>query len=49
VLAMPETKTRLDGIGADITPMTQARFAEFHNAEYQRYGELIHKKNIKLD
>ncbi len=49
VLAMPETKARLDAIGAEITPMTQARFVEFHNAEYQRFGELIRRKNIKLD
>jgi tripartite-type tricarboxylate transporter receptor subunit TctC len=49
ILAMPETRTRLDAIGAEITPMTQARFQEFHNAEYQRYGDLIRKKNIKLD
>jgi tripartite-type tricarboxylate transporter receptor subunit TctC len=49
ILAMPETKARLDGIGADITPMTQAQFLAFHNAEYQRFGALIRKKNIKLD
>jgi tripartite-type tricarboxylate transporter receptor subunit TctC len=49
VLAMPETKVRLDGIGADITPMTQAQFQDFHNAEYKRFGDLIAKKNIKLD
>lgn len=49
VLAMPETKTRLDGIGAEITPLTQAQFLDFHNAEYKRFGDLIRKKNIKLD
>ena len=49
VLAMPETKARLDGIGAEITPMSQAKFLEFHNAEFQRFGEIIRKKNIKLD
>jgi tripartite-type tricarboxylate transporter receptor subunit TctC len=49
VLAMPETKARLDGIGADITPMTQAQFQDFHNAEYKRFGDLVAKKNIKLD
>lgn len=49
VLAMPETRTRLEGIGADVTPMTQAQFQAFHNAEYQRFGELIRKKNIKID
>ncbi len=49
VLAMPETKTRLGSIGADLTPMTQAQFAAFHLSENQRYRELIAKKNIKLD
>ncbi len=49
ILAMPETKTRLDGIGADVTPMSQAQFLSYHNAEYKRFGELIKKKNIKLD
>ena len=49
VLAMPETVARLDGIGAEINPMTQAKFMEFHNAEYKRFGDLIARKNIKLD
>jgi tripartite-type tricarboxylate transporter receptor subunit TctC len=49
VLAMPETVARLEGIGGEITPMAQARFQEFHNAEYKRFGDLIKRKNIKLD
>lgn len=49
VLAMPETVSRLDGIGAAIAPMTQAQFVDFHKAEYQRFGDLIKRKNIKLD
>jgi tripartite-type tricarboxylate transporter receptor subunit TctC len=49
VLAMPETQTRLSAIGADLTPMTQAQFAQFHADENKRYGDLIAKKNIKLD
>jgi tripartite-type tricarboxylate transporter receptor subunit TctC len=49
VLAMPETQTRLQAIGADLTPMTQAQFAQFHTAENRRYAELIARKNIKLD
>ncbi len=49
VIAMPETQTRLSAIGADLTPMTPAQFKAFHDAENQRYGELIRKKNIKLD
>ena len=49
VIAMPETLTRLSAIGADLTPMTPAQFKAFHDAENQRYGDLIRKKNIKLD
>ncbi len=49
VIAMPETQTRLSAIGADLTPMTPAQFKTFHDAENQRYGDLIRKKNIKLD
>ncbi|MDO9218644.1 MAG: tripartite tricarboxylate transporter substrate binding protein [Lacisediminimonas sp.] len=49
VLAIPETQSRLGAIGADLTPMTQAQFTAFHTAENKRYGDLIAKKNIKLD
>jgi tripartite-type tricarboxylate transporter receptor subunit TctC len=49
VMAMPETKTRLEAIGAEITPMTQAQFAAFHAAEYKRFGEIIKKNDIRLD
>lgn len=49
VMAMSETQARLSVIGADLTPMSQAQFQAFHNAENQRYGDLIRKKNIKLD
>ncbi len=48
VLALPETKTRLEAIGAEITPMTQAQFADFHMKEYKRYGDVISKNNIKV-
>jgi tripartite-type tricarboxylate transporter receptor subunit TctC len=49
VLAMPETRTRLEAVGAEITPMTQAQFAQFHAAEYKRFGDIIKKNNIRLD
>ena len=49
VLAMPETKTRLEAVGAEITPMTQAQFAQFQAAEYKRFGDIIKKNNIRLD
>lgn len=49
ILAMSDTRARLEAIGADITPMTQAQFIAFHEAEFKRYGDLIRRKNITLE
>jgi tripartite-type tricarboxylate transporter receptor subunit TctC len=49
VMALPETRARLETIGAEISPMTQAEFMTFHNVENKRYAELITKRGIKLD
>jgi tripartite-type tricarboxylate transporter receptor subunit TctC len=49
LLALPETRARLETIGADITPMTQAQFASFHAAENKRYAELIKRRGIKVE
>ena len=49
VLAMPETKSRLEAVGAELRPMSQPDFGAFHLAEYQRFGEIIRKNDIKLD
>jgi hypothetical protein len=29
--------------------MSQAEFAAFHTAEYQRFGDIIRKNHIKID
>ena len=49
VIALPETKTRLEAVGAELNPISQEEFIAFHNAEFKRYGDIIHKKNIKID
>lgn len=49
VLAMPETRTRLEAVGAEVQPMSQADFIAFQNAEYQRYGDIIRKNHIRID
>lgn len=49
VIAMPETKTRLEAVGAELRPMAQVDFGSFHLAEYKRFGDIIRKNNIKLD
>ena len=49
VLAQPETRKRLDAVGGEVNPMTQAQFLVFHNAENKRYAELIQRRGIKPD
>jgi tripartite-type tricarboxylate transporter receptor subunit TctC len=49
LLLLPDTKARLDAIGAETTPMTQLQFSAFHGAENKRYAEVIQKRGIKLD
>jgi tripartite-type tricarboxylate transporter receptor subunit TctC len=49
LLPHADTRKRLNGIGSDITPMSQADFAAFHAAENKRYAEIIKKRGIKVD
>lgn len=49
ILAMPDTQARLQAIGADISPMSQAQFAQFHQAENQRYAAIIKKNHISVE
>jgi len=49
VLAMPETKARLEPVGAEIRAMSQADFITFHMAEYKRFGDIIRKNNITIE
>ena len=49
VLMMPETKARLEAVGAEITPWSQAQFVAFQASEFKRFGDIIKKNNIKLD
>ena len=49
VLNMPDTKKRLETIGATITPMSQAQFKAFHEAENKRYYDVIKKNNIQVN
>lgn len=49
ILALPETQTRLQAIGADINPMSQEQFAQFHKSENQRYADIIKKNQISVE
>ena len=49
ILAMPDTKTRLEAIGSVAPPISQAEFKAFHDAEYKRYGDIIRKNGIRIE
>ncbi|MCY1542535.1 hypothetical protein D9M68_782860 [compost metagenome] len=49
ILALPDTQARLQAIGADINPMSQEQFAQFHKAENLRYAGIIKKNNISVE
>ena len=49
LMLLPESRARLDTIGAEVMPMTQAQFVAFHEAENRRYAELIRKRGLKAD
>ncbi|NML18281.1 tripartite tricarboxylate transporter substrate binding protein [Azohydromonas sp. G-1-1-14] len=49
IVQMPDVKARLEAIGMEVQPMSQAQFQAFHNAENKRYAELIKRRDIRLD
>ena len=49
VLAMPEVKARLDAASIDIYAGTPDAFPAYMAAETQRWGELIRRKNIRME
>jgi tripartite-type tricarboxylate transporter receptor subunit TctC len=49
LLALPDTKARLEAIGAEIGAMTQQQFIDFNKAELARYGEVIKKNGIRIE
>jgi tripartite-type tricarboxylate transporter receptor subunit TctC len=49
IVQMPDVKARLEAIGMDVQPMSQAQFQAFHDAENKRYAELIKRRDIRVE
>lgn len=49
IVQMPDVKARLEAIGMEVQPMSQAQFQAFHNEENKRYAALIKRRDIRLD
>lgn len=49
VMALPETRERMAGFGAEITTSTPERFAAHIRSEIGKLGKVIHDARIKVD
>jgi tripartite-type tricarboxylate transporter receptor subunit TctC len=49
VLALPETRQRLEGAGASLFEDNQASFRRFFHAEIEKWRGVVKKANLKLE
>lgn len=49
VMALPETRERMAGFGAEITTSTPEQFAAHIRSEIAKLGKVVHDANIKLN
>ncbi len=49
ILAEPDTRARLDALGAEPVADTPDAFAAFARAEYERWGALVRDAGITAD
>ena len=49
VLALPDVRTRLTGLGGEPGALSVQQFSEMNRAEFERFGRLIREAGIKID
>jgi tripartite-type tricarboxylate transporter receptor subunit TctC len=49
ILKMPDIQAKLKGLGGEPGTITPEQFAQYNRKEFERFGELIRKANIKLE
>lgn len=49
ILKMPDIQTKLKGLGGEPGTITPEQFAQYNRKEFERFGELIRRANIKLE
>jgi tripartite-type tricarboxylate transporter receptor subunit TctC len=49
ILAMPDVKTKLEGLGLEHVPNSPAQFAAFGQAELAKWAKIVKDGNIKLN
>jgi tripartite-type tricarboxylate transporter receptor subunit TctC len=49
IVRMPDIQTKLKGLGGEPSTITPEQFAQMNRQEFDRFGDLIKKANIKLE
>jgi tripartite-type tricarboxylate transporter receptor subunit TctC len=49
IVRMPDIQAKLKGLGGEPSSMTPEQFAQMNRQEFDRFGDLIKKANIKLE
>jgi tripartite-type tricarboxylate transporter receptor subunit TctC len=49
IIAMPEVRRKLEGMGGEPGSMTAAEFAAMNKADFERFGKLVRAAGIKAD
>ncbi len=49
ILKLPDVQTRLKGLGGEPGNLTPEQFAQMNRQDYEKFGALIKKANIKLE
>jgi tripartite-type tricarboxylate transporter receptor subunit TctC len=49
IVKMPDIQTKLKGLGGEPSNLTPEQFAQMNRQEFDRFGDLIKKANIKLE
>jgi tripartite-type tricarboxylate transporter receptor subunit TctC len=47
IIASPDTKAKMDGLGLEYTPNTPAQFAEFGHAELAKWARIVKDGNVQ--
>ena len=47
IIAQPDMRARMDGLGLDHTPNTPEQFAEFGRAELAKWAKIVKDGNVK--
>jgi tripartite-type tricarboxylate transporter receptor subunit TctC len=49
ILKLPDIQARLKGLGGEPGQISPEQFAQYNRKEFERFGELIRRANIKLE